>query len=77
MQTDIALRDLEIAAYLVRDRRACLMCFECNHGHCHRSIVADRLARMTQLTVTPLTVENARDAVSAPASFTQLAYVGI
>jgi uncharacterized protein (DUF488 family) len=58
MQTDIALRDLEIAADIVRGRRTCLMCFECAHGKCHRSIVAERLSQMTQLTVTPLTVQN-------------------
>jgi uncharacterized protein (DUF488 family) len=77
MQTDIALRDLEIAADLVRERRACLMCFECDHGHCHRSIVADLLAQMTQLTVTPLAVQNSRGAVPAPDSFTQPVHVGI
>jgi Protein of unknown function, DUF488 len=54
MQTDVALRDLAIAANLVKSRRACLMCFECDHGHCHRSIIADRLTHMTQLAVTPL-----------------------
>jgi uncharacterized protein (DUF488 family) len=77
MQTDIALRDLEIAADLVKDRRACLMCFECHHGNCHRSIVAERLAQMTQLTVTPLAVQNAGGAVLAPDSFTQPVHVGI
>jgi|HubBroStandDraft_6_1064221.scaffolds.fasta_scaffold1149502_2 uncharacterized protein (DUF488 family) len=77
MQTDIALRDLEIAAKLVRDRRTCLMCFECNHGHCHRSIVADQLAQMTRLTVTPLVVKSSRSGVLAPASFAQPVHVGI
>jgi uncharacterized protein (DUF488 family) len=77
MQTDIALRDLEIAADLVKERRACLMRFECNHGHCHRSIVAERLAQMTQLSVTPLAVQNSRGAVLAPDSFAQPVHVGI
>ena len=59
MKTDAALRDIDIAAELVRARRACLMCFECNHAQCHRSIVADRLAKITQSTVKPLTVHDA------------------
>lgn len=77
MQTEAALRDLEIAAGLVRKRRACLMCFECSHGHCHRSIVANRLAEMTLLAVTPLAVHDSRRAVSASDAFLQGAYVGI
>jgi uncharacterized protein (DUF488 family) len=58
MKTETAIRDLGIAASIVRARRACLMCFECHHEKCHRSIVAARLARMTQLTVTPLSVQH-------------------
>lgn len=58
METEPALRDIDIAAGLMRSRSACLMCFECSHTKCHRSIVADRLARITQLTVTPLTVQD-------------------
>jgi uncharacterized protein (DUF488 family) len=60
MRTKIALHDLDIAADIVRARRACLMCFECHHSKCHRSIVAERLAQITQLTVTPLTVQDGR-----------------
>lgn len=58
MQSDAARRDLDRAAELVSTRRACLMCFECNHAQCHRSIVADRLSQITELTVTPLTVHD-------------------
>jgi uncharacterized protein (DUF488 family) len=58
MQTETAIRDLGIAAGIVRARRTCLMCFECHHEKCHRSIVAERLARITQLTVTPLNVQH-------------------
>jgi uncharacterized protein (DUF488 family) len=58
MRTDVALRDIEVAASLVVSRRSCLMCFECHHAQCHRSIVADRLAQITQLTVTPLAVQH-------------------
>jgi uncharacterized protein (DUF488 family) len=60
MGSEAALRDLDVAAELVSTRRACLMCFECNHAQCHRSIVADRLSKITELTVTPLTVQDTR-----------------
>jgi uncharacterized protein (DUF488 family) len=60
MKTEVAMRDMDIAAELVNTRRACLMCFECDHAKCHRSIVAERIANITQLTVTPLTVEDGR-----------------
>ena len=60
MQTEAALRDITTAADLVSACRACLMCFECDHTKCHRSIVAERLANITQLTVTPLTVRDVR-----------------
>lgn len=58
MKTEFALRDIDTAAALVKARRACLMCFECHHEKCHRSIVAERLARMTRLKVTPLMVRH-------------------
>jgi uncharacterized protein (DUF488 family) len=59
MKTEAAVRDANFAAELVSARRVCLMCFECNHTQCHRSIVADRLAQITRLTVTPITVHDA------------------
>jgi uncharacterized protein (DUF488 family) len=58
MRTEAALHDLNVATKLVSARRACLMCFECNHAECHRSIVADQLAKITRLTVTPLIVHD-------------------
>ena len=60
LKTDIALKHMDIAAGLVRDRSACLMCFEADPAQCHRSIVASRLAQMTGLTVTPLAVQDSR-----------------
>jgi uncharacterized protein (DUF488 family) len=60
MQSDVAIRDLGVAADIVKARRACLMCFECHHHKCHRSIVAERLAQMTRLTITPLNVQDGR-----------------
>jgi uncharacterized protein (DUF488 family) len=58
MQSKVAMHDMEIAADLVKTRHACLMCFECKHDNCHRSIVAERLALITRLTVIPLTVQD-------------------
>jgi uncharacterized protein (DUF488 family) len=60
MKSDDALRDVGIAADIVRTRRACLMCFECSHERCHRSIVAETLAQTTQLTITPLSVHDVK-----------------
>jgi uncharacterized protein (DUF488 family) len=60
MRSAVAARDLEIAAKLTRDARACLMCFEADYEKCHRSIVAGHLARKTGLTVTPLLIQDSR-----------------
>ena len=78
MRTEIALRDLVIAADIVMARHACLMCFECHHSKCHRSIVAERLAQMTGLTIAPLTVQDGRvgGAPSAPVLCRSLAGSG-
>lgn len=58
LKTEVALKDMETAAKLVRSRRACLMCFECEHEKCHRSIVADSLAEITGLTIKPMKVQD-------------------
>lgn len=58
LKTEIALKDMERAAGLVRSYRACLMCFERDHERCHRSIVADSLAEITGLTVKPMKVQD-------------------
>jgi uncharacterized protein (DUF488 family) len=60
MRSEVAERDLATASGLVRDHRACLMCFEADYEKCHRSIVADHLARLTGLTITPLAVQAVR-----------------
>jgi uncharacterized protein (DUF488 family) len=56
MKSDEAQADLAAAAAFVMDYRACLMCYECNHTECHRSIVADALAAKTGLSIIPLSV---------------------
>lgn len=60
MRSAVAERDLGTASELVQGARACLMCFEADYEKCHRSIVADHLARLTGLTVTPLAVHDIR-----------------
>jgi uncharacterized protein (DUF488 family) len=57
MQSEIALEGLELAATLVREKRACLMCFEADYEKCHRTIVAAHLSEMTDLAVMPLAVQ--------------------
>lgn len=47
MATDVARRDLDRAVELVRARSCCLMCFEQEHVHCHRAIVADHIVART------------------------------
>ena len=45
LATDAAQDELEVIAGLVRSgRRVCLLCFEADPRHCHRSMVADALA---------------------------------
>ncbi len=40
MRSDAAQADLAHARLIAADSTACLMCFERDHTHCHRSIVA-------------------------------------
>lgn len=65
MQSDAATRDLERAAAMVRSHYACLMCFEIDDRRCHRSIVAEHLARMTGLTIVPLIVHDSANRATA------------
>lgn len=43
MTSDAAQADLARAVEIVRDERCCLLCFERDHTHCHRKIVAELL----------------------------------
>lgn len=54
--TDVAERDMETLAGLVGgDRRVCLLCFEADPRHCHRSMVAAELAQRIPVDVIHLT----------------------
>ena len=55
LRTPGAQQELETLAELVRQgRRACLLCFEADPAHCHRSMVADALADLVPVEVTHL-----------------------
>jgi uncharacterized protein (DUF488 family) len=46
LATEAAQADLEVLAGIVRaGRKACLLCLEADPTHCHRSLVAEALAR--------------------------------
>lgn len=54
--TGPAQDELEVLADLVRSgRRVCILCFEADPAHCHRSLVADALAERLPLSVRHLT----------------------
>ncbi len=55
MQTPGAQAELETLAGLVRSgRRVCLLCFEADPAHCHRSMVASALAELVPIQVVDL-----------------------
>jgi uncharacterized protein (DUF488 family) len=54
MKTEAAQSALEALADMVRSRRVCLLCFEADPTHCHRSLVADALALLLYLRITHL-----------------------
>ena len=47
MDTQEATLALVQATSLARERRCCLLCFERDHRHCHRHLVADRIVAET------------------------------
>lgn len=51
LRTDAAQEGLAQATSLARAQRVCLMCFEADHTKCHRTIVAERIARATGLKI--------------------------
>lgn len=53
---DVAQADMQVLADVVNGpRRACLMCFEADPRHCHRSIVSAALAQRLDIEVLHLT----------------------
>jgi uncharacterized protein (DUF488 family) len=58
MEEPEALLDLAEAAALAQDENACLLCLERDPEHCHRLIVAERMAKETGQTIKHLFVED-------------------
>jgi uncharacterized protein (DUF488 family) len=59
LDTDAAQQQLADLADLVRGgRRVCLLCFEADPAHCHRTLIADALTGLI-----PIRVEDLRPAV--------------
>lgn len=56
MTSDRALAELAQARVLAREARACLLCFERDHHHCHRRLVAEMITAETGQTTTHLAV---------------------
>lgn len=58
LATSAARDDLETLADLVRSgRRVCLLCFEADPAHCHRTLVAEALAELVPIDVRHLRPE--------------------
>jgi uncharacterized protein (DUF488 family) len=59
LATSAAQAELATLADLVRSgRRVCLLCFEADPGHCHRSLVATALTALRPVQVTHLAPED-------------------
>jgi uncharacterized protein (DUF488 family) len=59
MTTPAAQADLEVLADIVRSgRRACILCFEADPAHCHRSLVAAALAERVPLEIVHIMPED-------------------
>ena len=59
MQEDVAQGELARLAEIVRGgRRICLMCFEADPAHCHRSLVVDALRPLVSFDVDHLFVKD-------------------
>jgi uncharacterized protein (DUF488 family) len=58
METSVAQDDLESLVEIVRGgRRVCLLCFEADPAHCHRTLVAEALAERLPIEVQHLAPE--------------------
>ena len=57
MTSDRARAELAQAKGLVRERPACLLCFERDHRTCHRRLVAEMIVAETRQAVVHLAVE--------------------
>jgi len=60
MATDVAKVDLEALRVLVAERKVALLCYEADAAGCHRTIVADAIAKHGNLSILHLRVEQGR-----------------
>lgn len=67
MATDVAQVDLEALRALVADRKVALLCYEADAAGCHRTIVADAIAKPENLPILHLRVEQGRAATGGQA----------
>ena len=58
METPAAQAELASLAELAASHRVCVLCFEADPAHCHRSIVASELDRLMPLSVNHLMPED-------------------
>jgi uncharacterized protein (DUF488 family) len=58
MDTPAARAELASLAELVKHRRVCVLCFEADPAHCHRSIVASELGKLLPVRVQHLMPED-------------------
>jgi len=59
LATEEAQAQLEILASLIREgRRVCLLCFEADAAHCHRTLVANALAKKLGVEIIHLAPQN-------------------
>ncbi len=64
LETQDAQVDLARAIAVAGEARACLLCFERDHAHCHRSIVAGLICEATGLGVLHLEADDGARAIS-------------
>lgn len=60
LATEAAQEQLAILTSLIRDgRRVCLLCFEADASHCHRTLVANALAKNLRVEIIHLAPQHA------------------
>ncbi|MDB5478339.1 MAG: hypothetical protein JWM96_834 [Alphaproteobacteria bacterium] len=63
LQTVEAQQGMEHLEILARENTICLLCFEADPGHCHRTIIADELHARTGFDIVPLFIAPPETAV--------------
>lgn len=57
LATHAAEADFQQAADIAQEKRSCLLCYEADHRHCHRSRICETLERRFGFTATHLQVQ--------------------